>query len=174
MQTVTLDRPREEAGAIVRAAFKQTDAIRLYHVGENRATGKTGVRRVCWGERVVVEFAETREGGIEFTVRAEKEVRENVTADPEAVESAVLNQLVRADPEQDTTPTSEDSGEDTVGAGGSTDCFSDSSCRCYPPPRCCSGPERSGLSRPVRSPACCCLWGGSCSLLYSSALSGCS
>ena len=121
MQTVTVDCPREEAGATVRAAFEQTDAIRLYHVGENRAIGKTGVRRVSWGERVVVEFAGTGDGGIEFTVRAEKEVRANATADPEAVESAVLDQLVRADPEQDTTGTSEDPGEDTAGAGGSTD-----------------------------------------------------
>jgi hypothetical protein len=110
MQTVTVDCPREEAGAAVRAAFERTDAIRVYYVGENRAIGKTGVGRVSWGERVVVEFTGTGDGRTEFSVRAGREIRRNLTADPSTVESAVLGHLARAR-----------SGQDAAEASGVTD-----------------------------------------------------
>jgi len=110
MQTVTVDCSREEVGAVVRAAFERTDAIRVYYVGENHAIGKTGVGRVSWGERVVVEFTGTGDGRTELSVRAEREVRKNVTAAPETVESAVLDQLARAR-----------SGQNAAEASGLTD-----------------------------------------------------
>ena len=119
MQTVTVDHPREEADAVVRAAFEQTDAIRVYHIGENRAIGKTGVRRVSWGERVILEFAGDGDSGTEFSVHTEKEVSENVMADPETVESAVLDGLVRASHGEDTTR-ARSLGEDTTRGDGST------------------------------------------------------
>jgi hypothetical protein len=66
---------------------------------------------------VVVGFAGNGDGETEFSVRAEKEVRENVTADSETVESAVLDRLTRVNREQDPTGAGEYSGQEPAGAG---------------------------------------------------------
>lgn len=74
MTTVTVDCGPGEASDLVRQAFERTDAIRLYHVGTDRAVGKTGTRRFNWGERVVVEIAANGQGGTDLSVRQEDEV----------------------------------------------------------------------------------------------------
>ena len=93
MTTVSLDCSREAAADLVRAAFERTEALRLYHVGDDRAIGKTGIGPFSWGERVVVEFAEHSEGQTDLSVRGEREVPFNITASAATVEADVLDEL---------------------------------------------------------------------------------
>jgi hypothetical protein len=93
MPTVTLDRSREDARLLVAAALERTDDISQYHVGEDRAVGKTGVSLFSWGERVVVEVTGVGPDQTELAVAGEREVWTNITSRPGSVESDFLDQL---------------------------------------------------------------------------------
>lgn len=93
MTTVTVDRSSEAATDLVREAFERTEAIKLYHVGDSRAVGKTGVGLLSWGERVVVEYSEAGAEQSALSVRGEREVPFNITASVADVEADVLDEL---------------------------------------------------------------------------------
>ena len=93
MQAVTVDRSREDARALVAAAFERTDDISQYHLGEDRAVGKTGVSLFSWGERVVVEFTDVGPDQTELAIEGEREVWTNITSRPGSVESDFLDTL---------------------------------------------------------------------------------
>lgn len=93
MTPVSVNGSREEAANLVRDAFERTEAIKLYHVGDGRAIGKTGIGLFSWGEQVVVDFSENGEGGTDLSVRGEREVPFNITASAVSVEAAVSDEL---------------------------------------------------------------------------------
>lgn len=97
MTSLSLDYTRDDAKTLVKAAFERTRGIENYFDDGHRIIGKTGSRVTSYGETVIVEIPENQPSAAEtmITVRAEKEVEMNVTADPEQYKSRFLTELER-------------------------------------------------------------------------------
>lgn len=97
MTPIELEYPREDAKSVVKLAFENTGGIKTYHDNGTRIVGKTGAGLGSYGEKVIVDIHNRQEdeGKTSISIRSEKEVDMNITANPEKYESRFLNTLNR-------------------------------------------------------------------------------
>lgn len=95
MSSLNLEYPREDAKTLVKLAFEDTRGIKTYHDNGIKIVGKTGAGLGSYGEKVIVEVPETQSDSEEamISVRSEKEVGMNITANPDKYESRFLSRL---------------------------------------------------------------------------------
>lgn len=95
MPELVLEYPYEDAKRVVKTAFENTTSIRKYHDNGSTIVGKTGMGLASYGENVIVDLHESLsdENRTKITVRSEKEVSVNITANPQRHESAFLDSL---------------------------------------------------------------------------------
>jgi hypothetical protein len=95
MSSLNLEYPREDAKTVIKLAFENTRGIKTYNDNGLKITGKTGASLGSYGEKVIVEIPEgqANDNQTMISVRSEKEVGMNITADPEKYESRFLSAL---------------------------------------------------------------------------------
>lgn len=95
MTTISLNYTRDESKTLVKAAFERTSGIDTYFDDGHRIIGKTGSSFSSYGESVIVDIPENQSSDTEtmISIRAEKEVEMNITANPEKYKSRFLAEL---------------------------------------------------------------------------------
>jgi hypothetical protein len=95
MSSINLEYPREDAKNLVKLAFENTRGIKTYNDNGLKIIGKTGASLGSYGEKVIVDIPENQAGDEQtmVSIRSEKEVGMNITANPDKYESRFLTEL---------------------------------------------------------------------------------
>jgi len=95
MPSATLPYSREGTRTLVKLAFEYTKGIKTYNDDDFRIVGKTGIRFVSWGEKIIVEIPlnQKLESETKISVHSEKSVDINITAAPEIFEQRFIAEV---------------------------------------------------------------------------------